>query len=145
MVFLDPNQRCEIIFLETDASTSLLRPITVLVADDHALIRSAISQVLTSEPKVEQVVMVKDYTEAEVQATKLCPNIIWLDVHIVRCKGIEEIRHLKRLSRDSRINDRNHQVSLVVNGDISLLVVQKNRPAQKRGNRWLNRSEYRSS
>jgi hypothetical protein len=89
MVYLDPNQRCEIIFLETDASTSLLRPITVLVADDHALIRSAISQVLTSQPKVEQVVMVKDYTEAEVQGTKLCP-----DIHLVGC-----ILHAAMVSR----------------------------------------------
>jgi DNA-binding NarL/FixJ family response regulator len=71
--------------------------------DDHALIRAAISQVLTSQPEVRLVATAKNYAEAEQQAAKLYPDIIWLDMHIARGDGIAEIRRLRQLSPNSHI------------------------------------------
>ena len=97
------NHESEHSFLETNASTLLIRPTTVLVVDDHSLIRAAISQVLSSHHEINLVITVQDYAEAEEQAVKLCPDIIWLDMHIAGCDGIAEIRNLRKLSPASRI------------------------------------------
>ena len=53
-----------------------IMPMIVLVVDDHALVRTAISQVLTSQPEIKLVVLAKDYAEAEKQAAQLSPEII---------------------------------------------------------------------
>jgi two-component system, NarL family, response regulator DegU len=77
--------------------------ITVLVVDDHALVRSAISQVLISQPQVERIVLAQNYAEAEKQTAHLCPEIIWLDLHIARSDSSAEIGRLRELSPASHI------------------------------------------
>ncbi len=105
MSYLGLDQESESSFLETNNSTLLAEPITVLVVDDHALVRLAISQVLTAQPEVKRVVMAHDYAEAEQQAANLHPDIIWLDMHIARSlyDGIAEIPRLRKLSPEFRI------------------------------------------
>ncbi len=71
--------------------------------DDHTLIRSAISQVLASQPQVERIVMTQNYAEAEQQAAHLSPEIIWLDLHIARSQSSAEIGRLRELSPASHI------------------------------------------
>jgi DNA-binding NarL/FixJ family response regulator len=103
MSYRSLDQQSESDFQETTALP--LRSITVLVVDDHALVRAAINHVLTSQPEVERVISVPNYLEAEAQAAKLHPDIIWLDMHIMRSHsdGIAEIRRLRKLSPESRI------------------------------------------
>jgi DNA-binding NarL/FixJ family response regulator len=84
-------------------SMSLGEPVSVLVVDDHALIRVAISQVLTPHPEVKLVVTAQDYAGAEEQAAKIFPDIIWLDLRIANADGVAEIRRLRKISPDSRI------------------------------------------
>ncbi len=85
-------------------NTSTLRePITVLIVDDHPLVRSAISQALTSQSEVERVVMAQNYTEAEAQVARAYPDIIWLDLHMARGNSSEEISRLRQLTPASRI------------------------------------------
>src|ERR1700730_5170154 len=103
MSYLGLDQKPESNNLENNASSLLVRPITVLVVDDHALIRAAISQVLKSQPEVKQVVMAHNYAEADAQVAKLHPDIIWFDLHIAGCNSIEEIHRLRRLSPTSRL------------------------------------------
>jgi len=89
--------------LEANTSTAPLRHITVMVVDDHPLIRSAISQALTPQPEVKLVVTVQNYTEAEAQVAQLQPDTIWLDMHIAHGDGIAEIPRLKKLYPGSHI------------------------------------------
>jgi DNA-binding NarL/FixJ family response regulator len=97
------DQESEGSFLDNGVSTLLMRSITVLVVDDHALVRAAISHVLTSQPEIKRVVTAQNYAEAREQVAKLYPDIIWLDMHIARSDSIAEIRRLRKLSPDSRI------------------------------------------
>ncbi len=76
---------------------TLLKPTTVLIVDDHALVRSAISQELISQSEVECVLTAQDYTEAEAQITRAPPDIIWLDLHMARSESIAEISRMRRL------------------------------------------------
>ena len=85
------------------ATTIVESPINILVVDDHALVRSAISQALAHEPEVRSVVTAQDYTKAEEQAIRLHPDIIWLDLHIARYDGIAEIRRLRKIAPDAHI------------------------------------------
>jgi DNA-binding NarL/FixJ family response regulator len=103
MSYLQLDQATENSSRETAISTLLIRPATVLVVDDHALVRAAISQVLTSQPEIKHVVTASNYTEAEEQAAQLSPDIIWLDMHIVNGNGVAEVRRLRKLSPTSRI------------------------------------------
>ena len=96
------DQETEQRFPEINAST-LLRPITVLIVDDHALIRSAMSQLLTSQSEVECVVLAQNYAEAEAQVAKVHPEIIWLDLLVAHCNGSAEIGRLRMLAPASRI------------------------------------------
>ncbi len=100
---MSPNQQAEKSISGSTASIPLDRPITVLVVDDHALVQAAISQVLSSQPEVKLVVTASNYTDAEAKATRLQPDIIWLDLHITRNSSIEEIQHLRKLAPNSRI------------------------------------------
>jgi DNA-binding NarL/FixJ family response regulator len=103
MPHIPPDQQDESAFLDESISTLPTRYITALIVDDHALVRAAISQVLSSQPEIKCVVTAPDYSEAEKQVAELCPDIILLDMHIARNDSIAAIRRLRKLSPDSRI------------------------------------------
>ena len=98
---LDEEQESDI--LEINVTILEQRPVTILVVDDHALVRSAIGQALTPQPGVKLVVMARNYAEAEASAKNLRPEIICLDMQIAHCDSIAEIHRLRKLSSDSRI------------------------------------------
>ena len=102
MSHLERAQESNHRFLEGKASM-VPRPITILIVDDHALVRSAISQLLTSQPEVERIAMAQNYAEAEAQAAQLHPEIIWLDLHMAHCNGSSVFRRLRKHAPASRI------------------------------------------
>lgn len=86
---------------------------TVLVVDDHALVRVAFSQVLSAQPEIKLVVVASNYVDAENKAVHQQPDIIWLDMHIARSDSIGAIQRLHKLVPHSRIialaDDENEQ------------------------------------
>jgi DNA-binding NarL/FixJ family response regulator len=96
------DQETELRSPESTAST-LPGPITVLIVDDHALVRAAISQALAAQPEIERIGTAHNYAEAEKQAAQLRPEVIWLDLHIAHTQGSAEIGRLKKLAPASRI------------------------------------------
>lgn len=88
---------------ENISSAILMTPITLLVVDDHALVRAAISQALACHPEVKTVVAVQDYVRGEAQAVQIHPDVIWLDIHVARLDGIAEIRRLRKLAPTAHI------------------------------------------
>ena len=103
MSYLRIAQETEIDLVEVRAGEMLVSPLSVLIVDDHALVRAAIGQALTPRPEVKLVVTAQNYTEAEAQAARLHPDIIWLDMNVAHGDSISEIHRLRRLSVDSRI------------------------------------------
>ena len=97
------DQESESSLLEAEASTLMFSPVSVLIVDDHALIRAAIGQVLTPKQEIKQVFAAGNYAEAEVLAAKVQPDVIWLDMHVAHSDSIAEIHRLRRLSPDSRV------------------------------------------
>jgi DNA-binding NarL/FixJ family response regulator len=81
----------------------IITDMTVLVVDVHGLVRTTISQGLTSQPAIKLVITTQNYAEAEKQTEQLSPDIIWLEMYSGHSDGIAEIRRLKKLSPASRI------------------------------------------
>jgi DNA-binding NarL/FixJ family response regulator len=97
------NQEVESGLLEIEPATFVAQSITVMIVDDHMLIRTAISQAMAVQPEIKRTVTVKNYAEAEVYAAQLRPDIIWLDMDTAYGDNVSEITHLLKLSPTSRI------------------------------------------
>jgi DNA-binding NarL/FixJ family response regulator len=57
-------------------------PVTVLLADDAASVRTPIKHLLEIEPRIVLVGEVADFSETVVMCAELKPNIVLLDLHM---------------------------------------------------------------
>lgn len=71
--------------------------IRVLVADDEAMIRSAIAALLNLEDDIEVVAQCANGTEAVDAAVRLTPDICLLDLEMPGLDGVEVAERLSRL------------------------------------------------
>ncbi len=79
------------------------KKITVLIADDHALIREGIKQILELEEDICVVGQANDGEEAFELAEKLNPDIILLDINMPKLNGIETLRRFKDMGIKSKV------------------------------------------
>lgn len=66
----------------------MTRPISVLIADDHALFRSGFRAVLATQPDLDCVAEAADGREAVAAVTRLRPDVAILDVRMPRLDGL---------------------------------------------------------
>jgi NarL family two-component system response regulator LiaR len=78
-------------------------PIRVLIADDHAIIRKGIRAVLENVPDVELVGEATNGREAVVEAERLRPDVILMDLVMPEMDGIEAIRCIKAQQPGARL------------------------------------------
>ncbi|QEH31677.1 Chemotaxis response regulator protein-glutamate methylesterase [Aquisphaera giovannonii] len=67
------------------------RKVRVLVVDDSALMRRLLSDLLGASPEVEVVGLAKDGRDAVLQASRLKPDVITLDVEMPEVSGLEAL------------------------------------------------------
>ena len=79
------------------------KPIRVLIADDHAIVRKGISALLATEPDLVVVGEAEDGMHAIVQARALEPDVVLMDLVMPEVDGIEAIRQITAERKDSRI------------------------------------------
>jgi DNA-binding NarL/FixJ family response regulator len=65
--------------------------IRVLIVDDHAIVRSGLLSILSSEDNIKVVGEAADGNEAVAKATSLQPDIILMDIQMPRCTGLEAL------------------------------------------------------
>lgn len=75
--------------------------ITVLVADDQAMVRAGFAAVLDAQPGIEVVGQAADGAEAVRLAHELRPDVIVMDVRMPGLNGIEATRALQTPPRSS--------------------------------------------
>ncbi|MDX6550493.1 MAG: hypothetical protein QOJ31_1177, partial [Gaiellales bacterium] len=61
-----------------------MKPITILLADDHALVRAGIRLLLDAEPDMLVVAEAVDGEQAVTEAVRLRPDVALLDVTMPR-------------------------------------------------------------
>ena len=70
--------------------------ITVLLADDEGMIRSALAALLRLEDDIQVVAECADGTEALAEATRLQPDVCLLDLEMPGLDGVEVAERLRR-------------------------------------------------
>jgi len=68
--------------------------ITVLLAEDHAIVRKGLRSLLDDEPGIEVIGEAMDGREALAQAEALCPNVVVMDIAMPLLNGLEATRQI---------------------------------------------------
>jgi DNA-binding NarL/FixJ family response regulator len=71
------------------------KKISILIADDHPLMRKALRVTLENEPDIVIVGEAADGQEALELSNRLCPDLIIMDVTMPKMNGIEATRRVK--------------------------------------------------
>jgi two-component system, NarL family, response regulator LiaR len=78
-------------------------PIRVLIVDDHLVVRTGIRGLLMIEPGIEVVGEASDGAEAVVEAARLQPDVILMDLVMPRLDGIAAIQQIIAGQASARI------------------------------------------
>lgn len=76
---------------------------TLMIVDDHPLIRQGVRQLLKLEPRLSVVAEASNGTEALAEARRLSPDIILLDLNMKGLSGLDTLKALRREGINSRI------------------------------------------
>ncbi len=72
------------------------KPIRVLVVDDSAFIRHAVSKHLTEDPQIEVIDQARDGLDALQKIKELRPDVVTLDVEMPRLDGLATLERLMK-------------------------------------------------
>jgi two-component system nitrate/nitrite response regulator NarL len=78
-------------------------PQTVLVIDDHPLLRKGVAQLVELEPGLVMAGEAASGEEGLEQARRLTPDLILLDLNMKGMSGLETLRGLKAAGLDARV------------------------------------------
>ena len=79
------------------------KPIRILLAEDHALVRQGVRLILDAEPGLEVVAEAGDGAEAVALARQVEPDLAVLDVAMPRMTGLQAARELSRRRNPPKI------------------------------------------
>ena len=99
-----------------------MNPITILLADDHDVVRKGMKMLLEDETDVKVIGEASDGLEAIEKVKNLMPNVVILDLTMPRMTGIEAAKIISEQYPEVKIlifsmhNNREYIVSSVENG-----------------------------
>lgn len=80
-----------------------MRNIRVLVADDHEVVRKGVVHVLTAQPGFDVIGEVGNGRTAVIEAGRLKPDVLVMDVMMPDLNGLEATRQVLKASPDTRV------------------------------------------
>ena len=107
-----------------------MKRITVLLADDHTIVREGIRKLLELDPGVEVVGEAKEGREAIALARKLRPDVVLMDIAMPRLNGLEATRQVLKEVPTAKVlilsahNDDAYVVSATTCGAVGFLLKQ---------------------
>lgn len=80
-----------------------MKKITVVIADDHAIVRTGVRQLINEQPDMEVVAEAPDGHQLLKKAKTLQPSVAVLDVSMPRLSGLELIKLIKDSCPDTQV------------------------------------------
>jgi two-component system invasion response regulator UvrY len=80
-----------------------MEKITILIADDHTLVRETWSFILNTDPRFTVVAESGSGEEAIELAKKLRPNVVIMDINLPGMNGIEATQQIRKFSPGTKI------------------------------------------
>ncbi|MEV6868615.1 response regulator transcription factor [Streptosporangium subroseum] len=77
--------------------------ITVLLVDDHAVVRYGLRLILESHPDIQVVGQAADGREAIARTRELRPDVILMDIHMPELDGVAAIEQIMAASPEARV------------------------------------------
>ncbi|MDX1417878.1 MAG: response regulator transcription factor [Candidatus Promineifilaceae bacterium] len=77
--------------------------ITLILADDHTLVRSGLRMLLEAQPDMEIVAEVENGREAVEQVLEMKPDVVLMDVMMPEINGIEATRRIKEMLPETAV------------------------------------------
>jgi DNA-binding NarL/FixJ family response regulator len=77
--------------------------ITVILADDHAILRDGLRFLLEAAGDIQIISMASNGQEAVEQATIYCPDVIVMDISMPIMSGIEATRHICKICEHTKV------------------------------------------
>jgi DNA-binding NarL/FixJ family response regulator len=104
------------------------RPIRVLIADDHEIVRIGMSKLLENRPDIEVVGLAVDGEEAIALCAEHAPDVVLMDLEMPRVGGIEATRRIAGDGSQARVvaltsfADRDHIAEALDSGAVGYLL-----------------------
>jgi DNA-binding NarL/FixJ family response regulator len=105
-----------------------MNKIKILIADDHAMLRYGLKQILELENDLEVIGQAGDGDEAIELAKKLLPDVILMDINMPGTDGIQAIEKLKLESHQFKIivltihEDREYLLKTIHSGAVGYIL-----------------------
>jgi len=80
-----------------------MKKITVLLADDHSVVREGLQALLQAESDIQVVGQAADGAEAAELAARLRPDVAVLDIAMPVLNGVEALRQIRQVSPETRV------------------------------------------
>jgi DNA-binding NarL/FixJ family response regulator len=77
--------------------------ITVILADDHAILRDGLRYLLEAAGDIQIISMAANGQEAVEQARLHCPDVVVMDISMPVMSGIEATRHICEVCRHTKV------------------------------------------
>src|SRR5688500_20352142 len=77
--------------------------ITVILADDHAILRDGLRYLLEAEADIEIVATAANGQEAVEQAIQNCPDVVLMDISMPIMNGIEATKLICEVCKNTKV------------------------------------------
>jgi DNA-binding NarL/FixJ family response regulator len=78
-------------------------PITILLAEDHRIIREGLRDLLLSETDLKVIGEAENGRQAVSLTTQLCPDVVIMDVSMPLINGIEATRQIMQSTKNTKV------------------------------------------
>lgn len=84
-------------------SWMIIKPTSILIADDHAVVRVGLTSMLSIEDDLKVVAEAADGAQAVELFRRHRPDVVLLDVRMAGCGGIEALRMIRAENPEARV------------------------------------------